>query len=358
MKTKNLKRLKAELFTYGIRFNKTDLEKLKNQNPFNEGRSGLSAGRFVILEKDYFINIPFWEPFIEYSPFEYKNKKLYKDSKQLEVKLKFASTPKWINRKLKSGNFAGKVIQAHGKNNLATMIFGCEFQSCERRCKFCTAPSYNGRVLRTVDEICEAVSYALMENPRYSISINAGTLLTEGRGLELTTQYIKSLRKLFPSLGIMIEVAPPKNKNWLKKLYQTNMDGPLGIMLNLNFWSDAALNIVEPGKNKEITKNDYLKAWEEVKRLFGENSVSSCILVGVEAENYTRTAIDKLTNLGVIPELIMYRPTIGSTLGKVPLDPDLFLRLSNYAKTQMVKKGITPMQVGCINCGGCSLTVN
>jgi len=352
----NLKKLKADLFTYGIRFNKKDFKTLEDQNPFNESRSGLSAGRFIIINNNCFVNIPFWEEFVQYSPFEYKNGNLYKDSKKVNVKITFAPTPNWINQKLPSGNYAGQIIQAHGKANLATMIFGCQLQREDTRCKFCTAPYYRKGTKRNIRDIVESLKVTLKYNPNYSLSINTGTLKTEGRGLEITINYLQAIRESFPNLGVLLEIAPPKNSELLIDLKKVNRSGNLGLMLNLNFWSEAALNIVEPGKNKLIPKKEYFEVWKKCIEIFGRGNVSSCVLCGIESEEYTKKAIDNLTRVGVIPEIIMFRPTIGSDLTKVPIDPDLFFRLSNYARRKIIENKLKPAQVGCINCGGCSLT--
>lgn len=355
-KPTDLSRLKAELFTYGIRFNKNDFEILKVQNPFNQNRSGLSAGRFIELNGKTVINIPFWEPFVQYSPYGFEEGKLFKETKPIDVNVQFVPTPMWINQQISGGNFAGQVIQPHGKGNLATMAFGCELQNREERCRFCTASSFNKRHPLSDNDLVDSLDLALNENLDYSLSINAGTLKTLGRGLEILIPTIKKIRDRFPKIGLMLEIAPPKDTNLYYKLVEANRLGNIGLMLNLNFWSDTALNIVEPGKNKFITRDEYFETWIKAIEVFGKGNVSSCILCGIEAEEYTRQAIDSLTDLGVIPEIIMYRPTIGSELGQVPLDPELFLRLSNYAKYKMAENKIKPAQVGCVNCGGCSLT--
>lgn len=352
----DIKRLKAYLFTYGISFEEKDFETLKNQNPFNENRSGLSAGRFVILNDNVFVNLPFWEPFVQYSPFSYRDGKLYQLDEIVDVSLEFAPTPSWISEKLSSGKYAGQIIQPHGKANLATMIFGCELQTRELRCRFCTAPPYTPGSERKLEDILETLSLALAENPDYSLSINAGTLISEGRGLEVTVPYVESIREKYPELGILLEIAPPQDQSYLRKLEEANNNGDLGVMLNLNFWSEAALNIVEPGKNRLIPKEEYISVWKKSLEIFGNGKVSSCILCGIESEEYTKDAIDYLTSMGVIPEIIMFRPTIGSDLSKVPLDPELFIRLSEYSNKRMIDNQIKPAQVGCVNCGGCSLT--
>lgn len=327
---------------------------LKNQNPFNENRSGLSAGRFVILNNRAFVNLPFWESFVQYSPFSYRDGQLYEKDRPVPVTVDFAPTPRWISQQLSSGKIAGQIIQPHGKANLATMLFGCALQTKESKCGFCTAPAYSGP--RSLEDLTETVELALAENPEYSLSINAGTLTTPGRGLEILVPYVDALRERFPDVGILLEIAPPADQEYLIKLALANGEGDLGVMLNVNFWSDAALNIVEPGKNKRIPKQAYFSAWKKSINLFGRGQVSSCVLCGIEAEEYTREAIDALTSIGVIPEVIMYRPTVGAALGQVPLDPELFLRLADYAQQKMLENKIPTAQVGCVNCGGCSLT--
>jgi hypothetical protein len=356
LKQPSLKRLKAELFTYGIRFPEKDFEALRNQNPFNQNRSGLSAGRFIELDRQTVVNIPFWEPFVEFSPFNYQDGQLFKEEEPVDVRIDFVPTPKWLTARLSSGKCAGEIIQLHGKSNLATMVFGCDFQNKTERCIFCSAPSFERRPPMEIEDLVESTALALNESSNYSLSINAGTLKTGGRGLEILIPMIESIRTPFPNLPLMLEIAPPENPDSYRLLADVNSSGPIGLMLNLNFWSDAALNIVEPGKNKVISREEYFRTWEKAIQIFGTGKISSCILCGIEAENYTRQAIDRITEVGVIPEIIMYRPTIGSTLGKIPLDPALFLRLSNYAKQRMMENRITPTQVGCVNCGGCSLT--
>ena len=356
LKKINLGRLKAELFTYGIRFNKEDFETLRVQNPFNQNRSGLSAGRFIELDGKTVVNIPFWEPFVQYSPYIFKEARLIKDMEPIDVDIQFVPTPLWINQQIPGGNYAGQVIQPHGKGNLATMAFGCDLQNREERCRFCTASSFGKRPPLSDNDLINSLDLALNKNPEYSLSINAGTLKTLGRGLEVLIPTIDKIRERFPQLGLMLEIAPPKDTNLYNKLAEANGSGNLGLMLNLNFWGDAALNIVEPGKNKLIPRDEYFKTWTKAIEVFGKGNVSSCILCGIEAEEYTRQAINFLTDCDVIPEIIMYRPTIGSELGQIPLDPELFLRLSNYAKYKMMEKQIKPTQVGCVNCGGCSLT--
>lgn len=350
--------LKAELFAYGIRFNEKDRERLRLQNPYNEGRAGLSAGRFIEVNRVFVVNIPFWEPFVKNSPFQVIEGQLYKNGVPTGDGVEIIPPAPWLHEKRK-GMTAGQIIQPHGKRHLATMLTGCAFGATPEQCKFCGVAKHNILETKSPEMVVWAVEEALKFEPDYSLSINMGTLKTEGRGMELLVPTVAALRQRFPSLRIGVEIAPPKTEEWFYRLAEANNNKDLTLMMNLNFWNEKTLAEIEPGKNALISKADYFQAWEQAIKIFGKGKVSSCILVGIEPEEETKAAIDALTSKKVLPEIILYRPITGRPASKLPSepgDPLLFLRMALYAVRKARENGLSTTQTGCIDCGGCSLT--
>ena len=350
--------LKAELFVYGVRFDEADREELRRQNPYNEGRAGLSAGRFVELNKDFVVNVPFWESFVKKSKFEVVERYLYENGEKTGDLVNILSPVSWLNKKRK-GIAAGQIIQAHGKRHLATMLTGCDFGGTKGQCLFCGVAKHNILRVKSPEMVVWAVEKALEFNLNYSISINMGTLKTKGRGMELLVPVVAALRKRFPFLRIGVEIAPPEEVKWFQKLAEVNNEGDISIMMNLNFWNEKILTEIEPGKNILIPKSAYFKAWEQAINIFGVGCVSSCIIVGIEDEEDSRVAIDVLTEKKVLPEIILYRPITGrpnNKLSSQPGEPSLFLRLARYAVQKAKEHGLVTTQTGCVDCGGCSLT--
>lgn len=357
-KCENKPLLKAELFVYGAKFNEQDREKLRLQNPYNEGRAGLSAGRFIEVNGVFVVNIPFWEPFVENSPFQVIEGQLYKNGVLTGDKVEIIPPAPWLHEKRK-GVSAGQIIQLHGKRHLATMLTGCDFGGTSQQCKFCGVAQHHILKTKPPEMVVWAVREALKFEPNYSLSINMGTLKTEGRGMELLVPTVAALRQQFPSLRIGVEIAPPKTKEWFYRLEKTNNKGDLTLMMNLNFWNEKTLSEIESGKDSLISKADYFWAWNQAVEIFGIGRVSSCILAGIESEEETKMAIDALTSEKVLPEIILYRPITGRPDNKLPSEPGnplLFLRMARYAVKKARENGLVTSQTGCIDCGGCSLT--
>jgi radical SAM protein (TIGR04043 family) len=165
--------------------------------------------------------------------------------------------------------------------------------------------------------------------------------------------YLKKVRET-TSTPIHVQFEPPPKLSSIGKLYETGADSA-GI--HIETLDEEVRRKVCPGKAR-IGKTEYLQAWKEALNVFGENQVSTFILIGLgEDRDETVRGLEGLASLGVIPYIVPLRPLPGSGLeNALPPTLEIMLQILESAATAIKEYGLKPNanKAGCVRCGACS----
>lgn len=359
-------RNKIELLCHGLRRNAIVDEVYDKQNPYDLTRTGNVGLQLLIGASKIAANVPVMNAFCDSSPFSLDrslNGYVLTDTNgRIVSEINIIQSPSWYMEEIGSGCYAGQYLLQEGKDTLiASITDSCGYVTNGTQCRFC-AISHNSKnnvkesSANRKNHIKEALRIALQDNKKYaSVNLTGGNTFTQDRGALGYVEFIKAIRNV-SDIPICIEMSPPENSSFLEILQAA---GASAVMMNIEMWNETERKQVMPGKSA-IQKSEYIRSWDDAVRLFGRGNVSSVIIAGLEAERFVREAIVFMTDAGVIPSIMPFRPNDGSAMQKEPTtDPNLVEDLSKFAADMIVKKHIPVKNLpGCIGCGACSVELD
>lgn len=351
---------KAKIFSHGL-FVPDDLwAELTDENHYRHKRAGLSQGRFFRLHdggSSTAVNAPVLEPFARRSPLRLEREgdryAVFEGQERLVAATPFA-WPRWYGRATKDGTPMSMVVSAHCDTSLYTAIYqgGCDYWQGDSMCKFCAMKIDQKAKWRSVDSIIEVVKVALEENPAAEISFGGGTRLTPDKSARHKADAIAELKR-HVSLPVCVEMAPPDTDDWLDRLKDAGLDS---ILLNLELWDEDTRRYMMPGK-ADIPRERYLSALAHSVKIFGDNQVSSQIIIGLEKLEDTLTAVRAVIDAGAIPLPVVFRPLPGTPLEDTPpprVDDVMRVFSATYKWMGEARLAGQEARSGCALCGACS----
>lgn len=385
---------KAKMLCLGADADEAFLEKVKGQNPFVEKRGGYSYGAFIELDFGVPVDVPIFNGINKKSPIKIRKK--YRDLHDLrdavvcsilaeeifgpknnnfinppsripwnefnvyendtyKSECVVLEPPKWYFEKTSNGIPMGRLIQQHGRNQLATAAWSyCELFKTGEQCKFCVI-GYNKKALVKKDtkDLAEAVKFAFSQNPNYDLVINSGLIISPSKGSEIIARASEEIKKDC-DIKIAAELAPPEKRSYLIDLKNSGIEA---VMMNLEVNDERLRRLYCPGKARLIPRDRYIEAFREANDIFGEGNVSSVLLANLENKYSTVDGAKKMIDLGVIPSILVFRGTDGTELENYPqANPEDVKWIYSEMQSYIKDKGLDPSkQVGCTKCGSCSM---
>jgi hypothetical protein len=245
-------------------------------------------------------------------------------------------------------------VKFHNPNTIfASPIRECIFGAIGKACQFCTFDMRKPKPLPP-NIFTEMFLLFAAEKKGLSLAIGPGTPNLRDHGV----RYIASLlHDLFDHWRgpVSVELVPPHDLHDLNILIDLNVGS---FIMSIELWHDQLRDKMCPGK-AYVSKAHYIDAWKVVTKALGPGKASSVLLVGLEPAESVKEGIDSMTELGVVPTLIPFRPYENIALSDQQVtDHRMYLDLSAYNISKMRQAGIGPKnQVGCTSCGGCSLDI-
>ncbi|MFX1297409.1 MAG: MSMEG_0568 family radical SAM protein [Promethearchaeota archaeon] len=347
---KSIAELKIELMAYGMR----------SEVGVNKGRTGgagPAGGRFFQLKDGSCVNVPFLPKFIEKSPYILKdNQAFFKNTPLNDIKL--IPVPKFYS-KLTSDNIPFKKIALlHGTDCIAsTIVQSCAYWNQNLHCRFCgielSLQSNSTIAVKSPKQLKEVIGAAINEKVCRHITLTIGSLARPDKGAGIYAEIVKEIKQYY-DVPIHIQLEPPQKFNCLDNLFKIGVDT---IGIHIESFDQDVLRAVCPGKTN-ISLEKYKDTWKYTVQLFGENQVSSFILVGLgESDDSILNGTKLLLELGVIPYIVPFRPIEGTPMENTP--PQSYSRLLNLFTNvaQLLRDyGVDPTKnkAGCVRCGGCS----
>lgn len=348
-------RLKSELLCLGLKVSDDFLHSVDGyflEHDFVHGSQ-------ILIDNNIVVNVPVNENYVlKYSPYE-----LLKVSKEWTItkngfpitRCKPLLMPHWVNLPLDNSVKVGDLVRPHSDTILfCTPIKKCVFEKINKKCKFCTFPGNEVNRNFSLDLIEEGFKIIFSEENNYiEVALGGATPNLKDFGVSYYSKLAKTIKEIRPDIKISVEIIPPWN---LELLYDLHSSGADSIIMNIEIFDDEIRRNICPGKSG-VQKSHYFKAWEKSLNIFGENRVSSVLIVGLENKESTIKGAKKMLEMGVIPTLIPFRPYIACELNYLPpVSPEYYLLLCKEIFSGDREYKVNPSrQPGCTRCGGCSL---
>lgn len=352
---------KIELLCYGLKTNTLVNQIYDKQNPYNLTRTGNVGLQLYIGGSLLIANVPVFNRFTEESPLS-----LIQDDgfyirnhfSGSQYPFKVVQTPTWYKQNVSSNRSAAQYVLREGESTLICSITdSCGYVAKKVQCRFCAIGENACHPNESNEErkknILQAIKFALIDKQEEETSINltGGNTFTADRGANRYVEYIKDIRKI-SNIPICVELSPPDSDDSLKNLKDCGCNA---VMMNIEVWDKNMREVIMPGKSK-IERRRYISAWKYAVNLFGSGNVSSVLIVGLESIKSEKEAIDAITDCGVIPSIMPFRPNDGSMLENFPIThPEVVYELTQYAAQKIKAANIrTKTLPGCIGCRACA----
>lgn len=279
---------------------------------------------------------------------------LCKDERGFRIKGNGADVPvEFFGALPETGTVIDGMVQLHAPGCINIWpSSNCCYDTDELKCRFCSleklksAPASAEEIANGLKKLLSAVGKGNM------INISGGTYISPDNMADYYIELVKRIRE-FSDCPIAIELAPPSDLERLKKLKDA---GCSVVIMNIEIADSELRGRICPGKSR-ISYEHYHEALRYAVSLFGHGMVSSVLIGGIQPEEDVIAECEKLSDEGVFPTIMPFRPFDNCELhGFSPCSPEVLVRMSERLGEMLRKKGLAPeKQPGCTECGGCSI---
>ncbi|MHA1144463.1 MAG: radical SAM protein [Candidatus Helarchaeota archaeon] len=352
---KDIAKTKIKLLTFGARI----------ASIYDKGRvagAGPAGGGYFEFENGSIVNVPLQGPLVEKSSLRFqntdKNEWLLLDDEKPITTMHRIPPPKFYEKKTSKGIPMRKIALLHGKECLATTVIQkCIYWHSGLQCKFCgielSLEMNHAESQKSPEMLVEVLRAGIEERVVSHVTLTSGSLAKREMEVETYCRILKAMKKeANVPLHVQIE---PINIEQLERLKSAGADT---IGIHLENYDPLVLESTCPGKFLSASVQDYYTSWKNAIKVFGENQVSTFILMGLgERQHLLKEGIKKTAEIGVIPFLLPVRILTG-TLLKQFQSINFKTNLENFTflAQALIESGVNPLKnkAGCIRCGACS----
>lgn len=324
---KNPGLLKLDLYCKGIRIEEGALEGGEGRGIIRT-RAGLGSGLEVILPGGLWTNIPVVEDFVRNSPYTFHRENgnyLIKLAGRKVAKVILSPRPAWYDKSTRSGKKMRTIGSLQGTYLAIYPSKVCEYWTREPKrenCQFCSVGLNLGQDdadEKSVDEVLYVVHAALQESGITYVDFNTGHYPGETY-LDILEPYIKRIKE---ETGLLIGIQTPPHAD-LKRYDALKKLGVNRVSFCFEIYNQDKFIEVCPGKHKQYGLKRYLDTMDYCARLSKGGAMfepwvsNGEIVVGLEPPESSIAAIDRITSVGAIPTVCVFRPLQGTDSENIP----------------------------------------
>lgn len=205
--------------------------------------------------------------------------------------------------------YVNNIVAVHADRVRVAPIGGCAF-----RCGYCSANEIP-YILKPMEQIESALCTALKLSNVHHILISGGTPRTKQSDYDYLSNVYKYIGEkygliypvdvmMFPRSEYVGKTSKGDYLSYLKKLKEWSISG---LSINLELWSNEARQWHIPQK-AGLSKEKFLEFLQLAVEVFGGDKVRSSLIVGLESEDDTLTAVEEMCKVGCMPMLSPYIP--------------------------------------------------
>jgi hypothetical protein len=314
--------LEIDLFCKGMRMS-PDVS-LDGVRGISRTRAGLGSGLEAAipvesgLKREIWVNVPVVEPFAARSPYELVADGAFTyairdDRSGHEYRVRLPEEPAWYRRETSNDVPMNRVGVLQGTYLAIYANPICAFWNYSPRlnCRFCTTGQNvgaNESPVKALSDVIETCRAAKEESGITFVHLNGG--FQGSRGLDFIAPYVKAIKE---EVGLLVgvQLAPERDLSRYTRLVELGVDH-LSFCLEL-IDADWFARVC-PGKARVHGQALYLRAMQHSAGLLPRGAVSGEVMAGIEPEERTIAAIDRITELGAFPTVCIFRPTVGSDM--------------------------------------------
>jgi len=326
--------LKIALMCQGV-YVKKEAKNYMRQNSFgqfNFDDYSTTGGLILSINKTTYVNVPvrfFGTPFVIDN--EKGNFILYDtDNLYPKVSIEILPTPRYAleNTLLDKCVPVRDLVMTHADRARLSPIHGCNFA-----CHFCSL-SKNDYKKNDIALLERTLEIALVDpyiRPKH-VLISGGTPRATEEDFRYIDEVYSYFPKKYPNLEFDVMLSPrsiaPKvhsRVGYKEFLYFLKNSGVTSLAVNMELFGYEISKKYMEDKH-EIGRPNYLLFIEEAVKIFGDEKVRSCLIIGLEEQSDTLKAIDTLCSIGCMPVLSPFIPDARSFLSrhKPPTADELF----------------------------------
>ncbi len=344
--------LRTELAVHGLRAAPPPVRRRAGAGPSDDGHWRVSGGCAATL------------PMAEGSPFAIDELgRLTREGVVVEeLAVEPVARPRFYDLTTEDGIPYEALARLHGTDVLATTVV----QTCIRyteeatRCRFCTIEESlragaTPQVKRP-EQLAEVAEAAWRLDGIRQVVMTTGTSNGADRGARHLARCAAAVRDALPLLPIQVQIEPPLDLEWIDRLHDA---GAAAIGIHIESLDAAVRTRWTPGK-ATVPLHRYEQAWTHAVDVFGENRVSTYLLVGLgENPDELVAGAERLIAMGVYPFVVPYRPLEGSLAhrdgGPAPAS-ELLASVTRRVADALRAAGMrgADQGAGCAACGACS----
>lgn len=258
---------------------------------------------------------------------------------ELLARVQLPAKPAHYNCKLPDGKSAGELAPTieWGYLIYLTIFRICQYFGEKEECQFCdinhnyreqiaAGRPYTG--VKKVEDILAALEHiASSDSPTKAYTLTGGSITSKLEGkseVEFYTQYVEAIESRFPGRWI----AKVVTQAWPKADVQRLKDAGATIYHpNYEVWDPRLFELISPGKNRYIGRDEWIKRVVDAADIFGPSRVIPNFVGGVEmakpygftnveqAVESTRQGLDFFMSKGVVPRFTTWCPEPTTKLG-------------------------------------------
>ncbi|HEY7535798.1 MAG TPA: MSMEG_0568 family radical SAM protein [Thermodesulfobacteriota bacterium] len=347
------KTLKVELQSYGLR--------IPDTNNIRRGGAGPTGGIHLRIVPDIEGNIPVVGDFVDSSPYHLDQINgeywIFRDGVAL-AQVELMGAAKFYEHTTSMGTPMQRIGLLHCPTTFATTLLQtCVFWEDWRRCKFCgielTLKDRTTVGFKDAKSLVETILLANELDGIANIVFTSGVAKDEEKALAKYAELCSEVKRA-AGLPIQLQIVPPEDLGWLKRLKDSGVDA-LGF--HIETFDPEVFEKVTPGKAK-IGFSRYIETWKEAVDVFGRWQVSTYVLAGLgEKVETIINGAALCAEIGVYPFIVPFRPIAGTPMeGVKPPEPELMEYIYVEAAKMLSKfdGGSKSSRAGCVSCGECS----
>ncbi len=233
------------------------------------------------------------------------------------VTVELVAPPRFYGNETSAGTPMWQIGTVHAGYVSIDPASTCGFAVQGLACKFCTLAEDRepATELRAVGEIIEVIRAAFEEGAAEFVYFNTGYFDADDGGFSFIEPYIEAVKREFDTL-VALEIHPPADNKWIDRTYAAGVDA---LSYAVEIHDPVILAEVCQGRAKLIGRDRYYEALAYAAEIFPSGTVWSDLIVGLESAESTRAGIDRLTSMGVLPVLSLFRALDETELREHPL---------------------------------------
>lgn len=351
MDCKRLAEIKAGLLCYGVNVDKEVGEDLLESRPYFYDKGFVHAVNANIMGSNVCVSVA--ERFSGISPYHLRSKDgtFYiedENGERVSISL-FDDLPK-------TGTVIDDLARPHSNHVISLWpSLVCCYDKPSFKCKFCSIKPTDSQKVVPAEDVVAGLRALFALTDRYSINLGGGTYLNPDHMARYLIEIIKGVRA-FTNTPISVELAPPSDISLIKRLKDA---GASSLIMNLEVSDPERRRLICPGKSS-IAYSHYYECYSYGVEVFGRGKISCVLIAGIQPKEDIINECEKLTDLGVIPTIIPFKPMDDCEFrDKKNCPAEELLWISSRLGAILRQKQLMPgMQEGCTKCGGCSLETN